>query len=254
MLYLVIGNAAVFLVEFVFANVSLRSLLDLRPARVLEGEVWRIVTFVFVPEYQSAFSIIMSLYFYYMIGTILESAWGSFRLNAYYFAGMAATIIAALLSALIFPGSGVYAATAANINLTLFLALASIAPDMRFMLFFFIPIKAKWLGALSWAFLAFQFITAGSAAGRLVVAAPLAGYLLFFWESIALWLKRSRQLNRRKRYFVESKLSANESLHRCAVCGITEHDAPDMEFRFCSKCNGDYEYCEKHLHSHEHVQ
>ena len=41
--------------------------------------------------------------------------------------------------------------------------------------------------------------------------------------------------------------------HKCAVCGRTELDAPDLEFRYCSKCAGDHEYCSEHLYTHTHV-
>jgi hypothetical protein len=252
MFYIVVANAIVFLIDFVFDGISLSSLLLLYPERVLGGEIWRLVTFIFVPVDSSPLFILLTLYFYYMIGMSLEHNWSSFRLNVYYLIGMLTTI-AVSLSALLFMNAPV-TGTAVNINLTLFLAFASVVPEMRIMIFFVIPVKVKWLGWLTWAFIGFQFITVPGIPGKAMVLLPLANYLVFFGNDIYRALKLGRQSAKNRQVF-ESRVreAAKEYIHKCSVCGITEIDAPDMVFRYCSKCNGDYEYCSEHLSDHEHV-
>ena len=48
--------------------------------------------------------------------------------------------------------------------------------------------------------------------------------------------------------FEDSKISR----HRCCECKKTEKDDENLEFRYCSKCNGSYEYCSEHIFNHEH--
>jgi hypothetical protein len=257
MLYIVIANGAVYIFDFMFSGVSLSDILCLDPARAFGGEVWRFVTFIFVPTYASSpIFAVMMLYFDYLIARILERVWGSFRLNLYYLAGVLATIAAALVSALLGSEYGARA-TSDSVNLTLLLACASLVPEMRITLFFFIPFKMRWLGAITWVFAAIRAITAPDVPSRLMILLPLANYLLFFGGNIPRAFRRRKQAYGRKQDFHINLRAAEvkkEYLHKCAVCGITELDAPDMTFRYCSKCNGDYEYCENHLHSHEHVQ
>src|SRR5437773_3748639 len=75
-------------------NPNFRSALDLDPARIRHGEVWRLVTYIFLPQTLSLW-IILALWFLWFIGEGLERAWGSFRLTLYFFVGMIGTTIAA---------------------------------------------------------------------------------------------------------------------------------------------------------------
>jgi len=245
MLYIVIANAIVFFVDFAFKlDVSVTYLMMLIPSRVFSGEFWRLISFVAVPPSTSVFFIIVTLYLNYFIGMSLERQWGSFRMNAYYFIGMISTITVSL--------AGNAPATAVNLHLSLFLAFARLFPEHRLMLFFIIPVKVRWLGWLAWAGLAFSFVMTGSFMGRMLVVAPLVSYFLFFGKDIFTGIRSRRVAIRNTNEFRIRKAEAKPAIHKCSICGITELDNPDMDFRYCSKCNGDYEYCMEHLRTHEH--
>ena len=247
--YLVVGNAIVWLAGFIFTNIDLASRLELDPALVYKGELWRVFSFIFLNTFgSSVLSAILELYFLYIVGSNLEASWGSFRLTLYYFIGFALTAAVSLVTG--FPVFG-----ARYIHLSLFFAFASLAPEMRILLFFIIPVKIKWLAWAAWAFTAYEFITAGSWIIRLYILAALVAYALFFSRDIigAIRLNRKTVANRRR--FERNKVAGKvikASFHKCEVCGITEIDAPNMDFRYCSKCEGDYEYCSEHLRDHYH--
>ncbi|MDR3121507.1 MAG: rhomboid family intramembrane serine protease [Clostridiales bacterium] len=248
-LYVIIGNAAVFLFGFTgIGGAEFAARLMLLPGEVLRGEVWRVVTFVFAESFGSSpIFLLLELYFLYMIGTSLEHAWGSFKMNFYYFCGLAATVAASLLTGA--PGS------AGAIHLSLFLAFAQLAPELQILIFFFIPVKIKWLGWAAWAFTAYSFVMAGSWQARLLIAMPLCAFFLFFGGGIVRGLRNNRRAFFNRRDFELKKADAERAkgtFHRCAVCGRTEKDAPELEFRYCSRCEGDYEYCAEHLHAHTH--
>lgn len=144
MTIVVAGMAVVYLFARAGAasGVNFVSLLTLDRAAILKGQVWRLITFIFVPTSFDMLFLLISLYFYYMLGKMLESYWGGFRLNIYYLTGMLCAIISTFI---VGHGSSTY------LNLSLFLALATIAPDMEFRLFFILPVKAKWLALFSLA-------------------------------------------------------------------------------------------------------
>ena len=247
--YLVVGNAAVWLLGFALANNDVAARLILAPSLVFKGEVWRVFTFVFLNSFGSSpISVILELYFLYIIGRNLENSWGSFRLTLYYFVGFALTVAVSL-------STGYIASGARYIHLSLFFAFAALAPEMRILLFFFIPVKIKWLAWAAWAFTAYEFIIARSWAGRLFILAPFAAFIIFFGPEIIRALRLKRQSVEGRRKFEKKKNESRVlkmSFHKCEICGITEIDAPDMDFRYCSKCAGDYEYCAEHLKDHYH--
>ena len=248
-MYIVIGNALVWLLGFIFTNNDIAPRLALIPAYVFKGEVWRIFTFILLNSFGgSAISVILELYFLYIVGSNLEASWGSFRLTFFYFIGFAITVAVALIT-------GYSVAGARYIHLSLFFAFASLAPEMRILLFFIIPVKIKWLAWAAWAFTAYEFITARAWAGRLFILAPLVAYFLFFGPDILRSIKMNRRSVNRRRAFDRKKGEPKiikMSFHKCETCGLTELDAPDMDFRYCSKCEGDYEYCAEHLKDHYH--
>jgi hypothetical protein len=218
--------------------------LALVPSLVLRGQIWRLVTYVFIPPNASPLWIVFVLYFYYMIGTSLEHEWGSFKFNLYYLIGMAGTTIAAFISG----GS----ATSVYLNLSLLLAFARLFPDYELLLFFFLPVKVKYLGLLNWLFIGFTVLTE-PLPFKIAAVASVINYFVFFGKDISVELKTGRQsYHNRKRF--QGQLVQKSTMHRCIICGVTEDDDPDMEFRYCSKCEGDYEYCMKHLKEHEHVR
>ena len=128
------------------------------------------------------------------------------------------------------------------------------------MVFFFIPVKAKWLAWLDAAMFAVDVILYVSAGQYLLALVPVAAtlnYLLFFWDEVRAFLRlpqrtrRERPVDLRK---ARRKVEKQGYLHKCAVCGLTDADDPNMEFRYCSRCNGYYCYCADHINSHVHIQ
>ncbi len=241
MKYIVAANLAVFLLEVI--NPGLEANLMLIPQAVMAGQVWRLVTFILIPPATSAFWILFTLYFYYIIGMGLEQAWGSFKFNIYYLVGMIATIIVSLIGGS--PATGIF------INLTLFLAFASIYPNHEVLLFFILPVKVKYLGILNAVLLAQQFIMGGVGI-KLMILASLANYFIFFGKDFIELFKTKKKVKRNKEKFKVIEMK-DYVRHRCTVCGITERDDPNMEFRYCSKCSGHKEYCMNHLKNHEHI-
>lgn len=243
--YIVILNGIVFALIFVDRTGAVISKLALFPSLVLKGEIWRLVTFLFIPPTRSLFFIIFTLYFYTLIGTSLENAWGSFRFNVFYLVGVLGTIGAAFLT-----GQGV---TAVYLNLSLFLAFAKLYPDFEVLIFFVLPVKMKILAFIYWFYLA-NTLLFNPLPAKIAAIVSLLNYFLFFGRDIVRNTKRSyRVLDNRKRFQSKFK-SSDQPIHRCTVCGLTEKDDPKMEFRYCSKCTGDYEYCMDHLKDHQHIR
>ncbi len=149
MKYIVVGMATVFVLDQVFATFSFSSMLGLSMPAILSGQIWRLITFVFLPPSTSLLFIVFALYFYYVIGTTLENQWGSFAFNVYYFLGVIGCLISAVLT-----GYG----TNTFLNLSLFLAFAAMFPDFQVLVFFFLPVKIKWLAYLDAAIYLIYFI------------------------------------------------------------------------------------------------
>ncbi len=243
MVYIVGLNALIYLLSIAYPESGAIGKLVLDPYFITKGEVWRLITFIFIPPAASVLWIFFILYFYYMVGTGLEHEWGSFRFNVYYFTGMLATAAAAFIV-----GQG---ATALYLNLSLFLAFAYIYPDFEILLFFIIPVKVKYLAWLNWAFIAFTVLVS-PLSNKVAALVSVSNYFLFFGRDIASGIRNNSSSYRRKRQF--NSFPKKSSIHRCTVCRMTERDDPAMEFRYCSTCEGDYEYCMKHLKAHEHVR
>jgi len=243
MAYIVGLNLLVYLLSYAYPQSRALGMLTLDPGLVLDGQVWRLVTFVFIPPAASVLWILIILYFYYIVGTGLEHEWGSFRFNVYYLAGMVGIVAAAFIV-----GQGT---TALYLNLSLFLAFAYIYPDYEILLFFIIPVKVKYLAWLNWAFFAFTVITAPLPLKAAAIVS-VANYFLFFGKDVVANIKNRESSYRRRRPFKAQ--TQKGTVHKCAVCGITERDDRTMEFRYCSTCEGDYEYCMTHLKAHEHVK
>lgn len=229
--------------------------LSLNPAMILRGQVWRLVTFLIQPPNTSLLFFIFTLYLYYMLGQTLESVWGAFRFNIYYFAGVIFTIIGSFIA--YFVTGQVYLMDTYYINMSLFLAFAFIYPDMQLLLMFLIPIKIKWLAYLDIAFFAYSFFI-GNLGTKISIAMSLLNFAIFFFAFMRKRIPSPAQMKRRNAYRQAMKKPApgrgGISKHRCAVCGRTSESDPDLDFRFCSKCNGNYEYCQDHLFTHTHVQ
>lgn len=246
--------------------------LSLDASGILRGEIWRIVTFLIQPPSDNLFFLIIALYFYYMIGRALEQSWGTFRFNVYFFTGVLFHVIAALLIYL-FTGQ-IYLLGTSYLNLSLFFAFAALYPDMEFYLFYILPVKAKWLAWLDGIFFVWTIVQAflpayggtysGYKASAFAAAVSILNFVIFYFSTrnyTAISPKQQkrrkefrRQMNARPQNHYAAQADGRVPKHRCAVCGRTELDNPELEFRYCSKCNGNYEYCQDHLFTHEHVK
>lgn len=249
----------------------------LNPERIIHGQVWRLFTWILIPPSRFDFFTIIMLLFYYSISKTLESVWGTFRFNVYLFSGMLFTVIGSFVLMGLFmlnPGlmrytgvlssemmlAGVYYFSTYYVNMSIFLAFACTFPDNRVLLMFLIPIKMKWLGIAYGAILVYEAI-AGGPYMLVTIVASLLNFIVFFFlyrKNNGHGVKARFEQAKRYRNFENEINRARESTtiskHRCAICGRTELDNPDLQFRFCSKCNGNYEYCSDHLFSHTHVE
>lgn len=257
-LYLIGGYIIGFGVYMFVPN--LLNLLTLEPAYILHGQIWRIISWVLIPPSGNIFTTVIMMLFYYSLGTALERTWGAFRYNVYIFSGILFTVIGAFLLYLIVGvdavGYGVFFSTY-YINMSIFLAFAVSYPDMEVLLYFILPIKMKWM-ALVYAALTIYDLVRGNLFTRIAIIASLLNFIVFFLSSRNVKPYMPKEQMRKRKFKQEQECPhmtyAGGARHRCAVCGRTELDDPNLEFRFCSKCNGNYEYCQDHLFTHEHVK
>ena len=233
--------------------------LTLEPYYILHGQVWRVVTWLLVPPSSLDLFTIIMLFFYYSLGNSLEQTWGAFRYNVYIFMGMISTVLGAFLLYAIFGGNVLFGNALFStyyINMSIFLAFAVSYPNMQVMLYFFIPIKMKWMGILYGFFIVYSFVKS-SWVGKVAIIASLLNFIVFFLMTRDYRRVSPKEI-RRKQDFKRQMNTAKpgngrQPMHKCAVCGRTELDGDDLEFRYCSKCDGNYEYCQDHLFTHQHV-
>lgn len=230
--------------------------LSLDAGAILHGQIWRIVTFIVYPPsfgfflFDSLFFGIIALFMYYSLGRTLESIWGAFRFNVFFFVGMLGQVLASLIGYLVFKQN--LFMTTGYLNLSIFLAFAIYFPDAQFYMFFVLPVKAKWLAVAEVAVCLYGFIT-GNISSRVEIVIALANIILFFAMTRNVNKFDPRELRRKQKFKKQVKMMPQgKSRHKCAVCGRTEADG-DLEFRYCSKCEGNYEYCQDHLYTHQHV-
>lgn len=242
MTYIVGFNAVIFILSYVTSG-RLIDKLTLIPSLVLKGEVWRLVTYILIPPDTSIW-ILFILYFYYLIGNSLEQEWGSFRFNMYYFLGMLGTTIGAFITG----GS----TTATYLNSSLFLAFARLYPDYQILLFFVLPIKVKYLAWLDWIFIGFTVVFSPLSL-KVAAIVSIINYFVFFGKDILINGKNNRTVYYNKRRY-HADIPKDITYHKCTICGKTEKDDPNLEFRYCITCKGDHEYCSEHLNNHEHIK
>jgi len=277
MMYIAIGNVIVYFLTLIDKSELLYNLLYFNREYILSGQVWRLFTYVFTymldgNVVSTALSLLM-LYFYWQFGRMFEQQWGVLRFNLYYLSGIVLMDIGALLLG--------YDATVGTLNLTLFLAVATLLPELRFLVFFVIPVKAKYL---AWVYfgltllsmaegLAFMIRFLGDGfvyLGWLMPVFAFANYFLFFGSDIknilpdSLRYRRPRtkkarstpqsaQPNPNWAQNYRSKSGEKPYRHKCTVCGRTDAENPSLEFRYCSRCNGYYCYCMDHINNHVHI-
>ena len=264
-LILILCYVVGYVIQLVNANFLLYLTLD--PYAILHGQIWRLFTWIIMPPSSlNPFTIIMLL-FYYNIGTSLERTWGVYRYNVYLFSGMLFTILGSFVwlgIQFLLTGGGVGLKETSMIvsllfstyyvNMSIFLAFAATFPDVQVLLMFIIPVKVKWLGILDGLVLLYDFLFAGGMVTRIVIASSLLNFIIFFLTSRSHIHMTPKQMKRRAEFKQDIRRNSKVTKHKCAICGQTEDDDPNLEFRFCSKCNGNYEYCQQHLFSHTHVK
>lgn len=256
--------------------------LSLNVEAVLHGQVWRLVTYLIEPYgFNTGMGFIVSILFFaiqvnlfFLFGRSLERAWGTFRFNMYFISGWLLNIVAAfiLYGAI---HSTYYMSGFQYIYWSMFFAFAAENPNMEFLFWFVLPIKVKWLAILDAVYLiycvvenivsGFSYLSQGgtlAAAGvyfsaALAIVVALGNFLIYFLSSRDYRRISPGDIKRRKRFKKQVQQAGRQNggaRHRCAVCGRTELDDETLEFRYCSKCEGNYEYCSEHLFTHQHVK
>lgn len=263
MLYIAIGTAIMYLFMQIDPSYLLYSALRFDRSAILSGQIWRLFTYIFIPSDSNVLLLAISLYFYYFIGRSIENVWGPFRFNLFYLCGVLITDAAALLLHC--------TASTGSLNLSLLLAFATLYPENQVLLFFIIPIKMKYLAWFYFGLTIYQLIVYPFPYNLFCVFA-LLNYFLFFGSDILQVLpdflrhrsggkrpfgsfgpgKQKPNPNWAKDY--QKKSAPPAYRHKCTVCGRTDIDYPDLEFRYCSKCNGYYCYCIDHINNHAHIQ
>lgn len=255
MLYVVIGNIIVWLFSLMDTTGTLINLLCFSPYHIMRGQVWRLLTFIIIPNSSGILAIVF-FYFYYMIGKTLENQWGAAKFNIYFFTGVLLTIVYGMV---------VYWAAKVNfvvyaqfIYLSMFFCFATLYPDMQVLLFFIIPIKMKWLGIVDAVFFVYQILVLPFPYDLLPLVATL-NYLLFCGGWLFDYFRPARRKQRKNTVNFKNEVRRIQYEQRsrpynrkCEVCGRTDADYPDLEFRYCSRCQGYHCFCIDHINDHRH--
>ena len=271
MLYICIGSAVVYLMTQLTRNTVLYNILYFDRTLILKGQVWRLFTYALTYNGGNILYTAIGLLCYFSLGRAIENRWGTFRFNLFYLSGLVLMDVYCL----IFPCN----APVNYLNMSLFLAYATLYPDAHFLLFFIIPIKA-------WIFALFDLVMTLINVIRLSVPVfyfpynlfplvALANYFLFFGKDVLNVIPMSWRVNARRLFHRGERTASRPKvipfkgapsyeastaqpkapyLHRCTVCGRTDVSDPDLEFRYCSRCKGYYCYCQDHINNHTHIQ
>lgn len=290
MLYLTIGQALVYLFTFASGNDGLNEFLRFDRAAVLRGEVWRLFSYPLTNESGNILLVAISLLCYYSLGRAMENSWGTCRFNLFYLGGIVLMDIFAMtiggmevrVGNIIYNMDPFYYDMGTYLNLSLFLGYATLYPNTHFLLFFIIPVKA-WIFALFYlGITAYQVISytfySQIFPHSLFPLVALGNYFLFFGKDVCNVIPMSWRVNARKLFKKKPKKQQSSSktgtipfpnagsyqataaqprapyTHRCTVCGRTDVSNPELEFRYCSRCNGYYCYCEDHISNHTHIE
>lgn len=255
MLYIVVISLAVWLLSIMDPSKTLMSFFVFSPERILKGEVWRLISFIFVPQSLSFWELLF-FYFYYWIGNVLEKEWGTPRFNIFLISGVLLTAVYGFIIYFITKQS--IAVTTYFIYLSMFFSFATLFPDVQVLFMFIIPIKVKWLAYLDAAFFLLSMLTQSFPFNLLPLVAVL-NYLVFFGDDLfsslrsnkARYNKTTVNFNREKQKIKYEQKNASYT-KKCAVCGRTDTDYPDLEFRYCSRCAGYHCFCQDHINNHIH--
>ena len=265
MLYISLGTALVYLVTMSTQNWLVYATLLFDRTSILHGQVWRLFTYPLTYFVSNPVLMMISLFCYYSLGRAMENVWGTFRFNLFYFCG----ILLMDVYCMIFDCM----ADVTYLNLSLFLGYATMYPDSQFLLMFIIPVKA-WIFALVDLGLILMGLISNPFPANLFSVISVANYFLFFgsdvmnifprsWRTNARGVMRKQSrtsrpntipFNRAGSYEAETAKPQAPYIHRCTICGRTDTEYPDLEFRYCSRCKGYYCYCEDHISNHTHIQ
>lgn len=249
-------------------NPGILNWLSLEPAYILRGQVWRLVSWVLYPPSTSGvlWFAIAVLFFYYPIGTSLERTIGTFKYTLYILSGVIFTILGAFILYFLLGGNVLVGNVFSTyyISLSTFLAYAMCYPDMQVLLMFIIPVKMKWMAIFYVVIVVYemiQYVMAGAWYLVIPIVASLLNFIIFYFGTKDFSRYNPKEIHRRNEFRramePQGRMksgSGSVTKHKCAICGRTELDDPNLEFRFCSRCNGNYEYCQDHLFTHTHVK
>ena len=250
-MYIAIGQVIVGVLSLLPPLRNLLSLLVFSRMAILHGQVWRLVTFVFVPTTANPFYLLLGCYVIYWTGQMLEREWGTAKFSLFYLCGVLWSILGGLILGL----ADIY-----YIHLSFFLVIATMYSEMQVLFMFVLPIKMKWLALLDVALILLQGLESGPYVVLLALPSFI-NYFIFTWPfwSVKLGFMRRQadpQVINFKRARKQAEKKARETggyLHKCSVCGVTDQDDPSLEFRYCSKCDGYYCYCANHINNHIHI-
>jgi hypothetical protein len=267
MLYITVGSALVYFFTMATENALLYEWLSFDRALILQGQVWRLLSYAILMNSSNVFFTLLMLVCYWSIGRAMENVWGTLRFNLFYLCGI---LIMDIYCMIFNCYADVY-----YLNLSLFLAYATMYPDAQFMIMFIIPVKA-WILALVDLVLVLLGLLTSVFPYNLFSVLSIANYFLFFGKDVLRVIPISWQANFRRLFRKRPKKKAGDVkpipfptagsyqatvakpkapyTHRCVVCGRTDVSDPDLEFRYCSRCSGYHCYCQDHISNHVHVE
>ena len=266
MMYIALGSALVYVINMIDKTYTLYNILCFDRAAILQGQIWRLFTYPLVFDMGSLIYTAIGLICYYSLGRAIENSWGTFRFNLFYFTG----VFLMDIYCMIFGCS----ASADYLNLSLFLAYATMYPDAQFLFLFIIPIKARIFALLDLLLMVFGLLMYPFPYNLFSVIA-LANYFLFFGKDVVNVFPMSWRMNAR-RLFRKGPAKQQKAktipfpnagsyqatvakpqapyTHKCTVCGRTDVSNSELEFRYCSRCKGYHCYCQDHISNHTHIE
>ncbi len=271
MLYISLGSALVYVMGMIDQSDILFRWLCFDRELILQGQVWRLFTYALTYGYgdRQLLLVAIGLLCYYSLGRAMENLWGTLRFNLFYFSGILLQDIFCIL----FGGW----ADVTYLNMSLFLAYATLYPDSHFLLFFIIPVKAWIFAVIDLALMAFDVIQMtmyGLFPYSLYPLIALMNYFLFFGKDVANVFPVSWRVNARRLFKKSGRPVKPNTVpfsnagsykatvakpeapytHKCSVCGRTDISDPELEFRYCSRCSGYHCYCSEHISNHTHIE
>lgn len=253
-LYVSLGMVIVYFLAL--AKPEIIDILYLNPDKIFDGQIWRLVTFIFIPTSSNPISLFFEVAIFYWVGSALENVWGSFKFTLYYLGGIIGATLGVILGHFI--GGLAYQfsfSVSSFFTMNLFLAFAWYFGDEEIRVMLILPVKVKYLAIIDAVFILYTLISAPTWGARLVLISSMLNLVVFY--SVVL-SRRLKDKGRMTKFKMKMNLAQapykKKSRHKCVVCGKTEITHPDMQFRYCSKCEGDYEFCEEHINNHDHFK